>query len=39
MPWIEISLRVRREAVDEAEAALVRHGALAITLLDDADRP
>lgn len=39
MPWIEISLRVRREAVDEAEAALLRHGALAITLLDDADRP
>ena len=39
MPWIEISLSLGREEVDEAEQLLERLGALAVTLEDDEDHP
>jgi len=39
MPWLEVSLRVRREAVPAAEDALESLGALSVTLQDDADIP
>ena len=39
MPWLEVSLSVRRDAVAAAEEALEALGALSITLLDDADIP
>jgi len=39
MPWIEISLSVERAEVALAEEALESLGALAVTLLDDADHP
>jgi ribosomal protein L11 methyltransferase len=39
MAWIEISIRVVREAAAKAELTLEQLGALAITLEDDADQP
>ena len=39
MPWIEVSLSLGREEVDEAELLLERLGALAVTLEDDEDHP
>jgi len=39
VPWLEVSLRVNREAVPAAEAALESVGALSVTLQDDADVP
>jgi ribosomal protein L11 methyltransferase len=39
MAWIEISIRVVREAAAKAERTLEQFGALAITLQDDADQP
>lgn len=39
MPWLELSIRVERDAVAAAEEALEALGALAITLQDDADQP
>jgi ribosomal protein L11 methyltransferase len=36
MPWAEISLSLDREHVPLAEEVLTTHGALAVTLLDDA---
>ena len=39
MAWIEISIRVVREAAAKAELTLEQLGALAITLQDDADQP
>jgi len=39
VPWLELSLRVDRDAVPAAEAALEAAGALAVTLEDDADVP
>jgi ribosomal protein L11 methyltransferase len=39
LPWVEISIRVRREDVPLAEQALEALGSLAVTLQDDADNP
>jgi len=39
MAWIEISISVAEEATGVAELALEQHGALAVTLQDDADNP
>jgi ribosomal protein L11 methyltransferase len=39
MPWLEVSLRVSRDAVPAAEGALESLGALSVTLQDDADVP
>jgi ribosomal protein L11 methyltransferase len=38
MAWAEVSLSIPRERVEAVEATLLRHGALAVTLLDDADQ-
>jgi ribosomal protein L11 methyltransferase len=37
--WVEVSLSVAREQVDEVELLLQQQGALAITLLDKEDQP
>lgn len=39
MAWLELSIRVERDAVAAAEEALEALGALSITLQDDADHP
>jgi ribosomal protein L11 methyltransferase len=39
MAWLELSLRVERDSVAAAEAALEALGALSVTLQDDADEP
>jgi len=39
LPWLELSIRVAREAVAATEEALELSGALAVTLQDDADVP
>jgi ribosomal protein L11 methyltransferase len=39
LAWLELSIRVERDAVAAAEAALEALGALSITLQDDADQP
>ena len=39
MPWLEVSLSIRREDVPAAEDALQAMGALSVTLQDDADDP
>lgn len=39
MAWIEISIAVAREVIDQAEQALEESDALAITFQDDADNP
>ena len=39
MSWAEVSLSIARNRVPTVEAALQRMGALAVTLLDDADQP
>jgi ribosomal protein L11 methyltransferase len=39
LAWLELSIRVGRDAVAAAEAALEALGALSVTLQDDADQP
>ena len=39
MPWLEVSLRVTEATAADAEAAMERLGALAVTLEDAADDP
>jgi ribosomal protein L11 methyltransferase len=39
LAWLELSIRVERDAVAAAEATLEALGALSVTLQDDADQP
>jgi len=39
MSWIQIRVHAQRAQVDSVEATLLAHGALSVTLQDDADQP